>query len=308
MPKFPLVRLDWGFLLLLPIPLLWALFAQQGALDRPENQFLALRFHARGEIPAPVKLIYVDVDTRALQALGERPWNREQFGAAAEVLMEKGGARAVGFDFVFSSYSYSKLVDAKAAAAGNLAFARVIRKHPGIVLGVQYTEGQSVTQNEETPRRLPLLRLGYTDRTKNDVPEMPQSPLVGPMWGRVGLIDFDKDYGGDEVPRWVPLFAHTMNPTLYPSLPFNAMTDLVPIVQIAEVPNVLVVHPSIPAKTLAEFVAHAKANPGKLNYASTGIGTSAHLSAFVLAKRAPSATADSPTCRELPGASSQRPR
>ncbi len=215
MPKLPRVRLDWGLLLLMPIPLLWAVLAHRGALERPENQLLDLRFRVRGEIAAPVKLIYVDVDTRALQALGERPWNREQFGAAAEVLMEKGGARAVGFDFVFSSYSYSKLVDAKAAAAGNLAFARIIRKHPGIVLGVQYTEGQSVTQNEETPRRLPLLRLGYTDRTKNDVPEMPQSPLVGPMWGRVGLIDFDKDYGGDEVPRWVPLFAHTMNPTLY---------------------------------------------------------------------------------------------
>ena len=69
MPKFPLVRLDWGFLLLLPIPLLWALLAQQGALERPENQLLDLRFRVRGEIPAPVKLIYVDVDTRALQAL-----------------------------------------------------------------------------------------------------------------------------------------------------------------------------------------------------------------------------------------------
>ena len=83
MPKFPLVRLDWGFLLLLPIPLLWALLAQQGALERPENQLLDLRFRVRGEIPAPVKLIYVDVDTRALQALGERPWNREQSQDAA---------------------------------------------------------------------------------------------------------------------------------------------------------------------------------------------------------------------------------
>jgi tripartite-type tricarboxylate transporter receptor subunit TctC len=60
----------------------------------------------------------------------------------------------------------------------------------------------------------------------------------------------------------------------------------VPIAQIADVPNVLVLHPSVPAKTFDEFVAYAKANPGKLNCSSTGIGTSSHLSCFILAKRA----------------------
>jgi tripartite-type tricarboxylate transporter receptor subunit TctC len=77
-----------------------------------------------------------------------------------------------------------------------------------------------------------------------------------------------------------------VNPTLYPKLPYDPLTDLIPIAQIANVPNVLVVHPSVPAKTLDEFVAHAKANPGKLNCSSTGIGTSSHLSCFVLARRA----------------------
>jgi tripartite-type tricarboxylate transporter receptor subunit TctC len=77
-----------------------------------------------------------------------------------------------------------------------------------------------------------------------------------------------------------------VNPTLYPKLTYNPLTDLVPIAQIAEVPNVLVVHPSVPVKTFEEFVAHAKANPGKLNCSSTGIGTSSHLSCYVLGKRA----------------------
>ncbi|MBP6900019.1 MAG: tripartite tricarboxylate transporter substrate binding protein [Burkholderiaceae bacterium] len=77
-----------------------------------------------------------------------------------------------------------------------------------------------------------------------------------------------------------------VNPTLYPKLSYNPLSDLVPIVQIADVPNVLVVHPSLPAKNFDEFVAHAKANPGKLNYSSTGIGTSSHLSGYVLGKRA----------------------
>jgi len=77
-----------------------------------------------------------------------------------------------------------------------------------------------------------------------------------------------------------------VNPTLYPKLPYNPLTELVPIVQIADVPNVLVVHPSLPVKTLEEFVEHAKGNPGKLNCSSTGIGTSSHLSCFILGKRA----------------------
>ncbi len=77
-----------------------------------------------------------------------------------------------------------------------------------------------------------------------------------------------------------------VNPTLYPKLPYNPLTELVPIVQIADVPNVLVMHPGVPAKTFDEFLAYAKANPGKLNCSSTGIGTSSHLSCFILAKRA----------------------
>ena len=77
-----------------------------------------------------------------------------------------------------------------------------------------------------------------------------------------------------------------INPTLYKKLNINPLVDLVPIVQVADVPNVLVVHPSVPATTLDEFVAIGRANAGKLNYGSTGIGTSSHLSSFMLSQRA----------------------
>jgi tripartite-type tricarboxylate transporter receptor subunit TctC len=77
-----------------------------------------------------------------------------------------------------------------------------------------------------------------------------------------------------------------VNPWLYKDLGYNPATDLVPVAQISDVPNVLVVHPSLNVSTLDGLVAYAKANPGKLNYASTGIGTSSHLSGVMLASRA----------------------
>ena len=215
MPKLTRARFDWRYLLLLPLPLLWALLGHYGFLDRLENHLLDFRFRARGEIEAPVNLIYVNVDARAVHDFGERPWSREKFGLAAKALIENGGARGVGFDFVFSSMAVSEIVDREKANKGTLSLASVTRKHPNVIQAVQYTQGQAVTQSEETQSRFPLIRLGMTDRTKNDIPEMPQFPLVGPRWGRVGLIDFDIEYGGDAVPRWVPMFAHTPNPTLY---------------------------------------------------------------------------------------------
>jgi len=72
--------------------------------------------------------------------------------------------------------------------------------------------------------------------------------------------------------------AHGINATLYPRLNFNVIRDIAPVAGIMRVPNVMEVHPSIPAKNVAEFIAYAKANPGKINWASSGSGTSVHLS------------------------------
>jgi len=77
-----------------------------------------------------------------------------------------------------------------------------------------------------------------------------------------------------------------VNPSLYKSLSYNPLTDLVPVAQISDVPNVLVAHPSLNVKTVDQLVAYAKANPGKMNYASTGVGTSSHLAGYMLASRA----------------------
>src|SRR5580700_619673 len=72
--------------------------------------------------------------------------------------------------------------------------------------------------------------------------------------------------------------ANAINATLYKNLSFNFIADMAPVAGFMRVPNVMEVNPNVPAKTVAEFIAYAKANPGKVNMASAGVGTSTHLS------------------------------
>jgi tripartite-type tricarboxylate transporter receptor subunit TctC len=69
----------------------------------------------------------------------------------------------------------------------------------------------------------------------------------------------------------------TVNPALYRSVPYDVARDFAPVTVIASVPNVLVVHPTVPAKSVAELIQYAKAHPGMLNYSSPGNGSGAHL-------------------------------
>ena len=77
---------------------------------------------------------------------------------------------------------------------------------------------------------------------------------------------------------------HAMNPALMPNMPFKGVADFAPIGLLAYVLNTMVVHPSIPANNVKELIAYAKANPGKLAYASAGAGSTNHLSAVLLEK------------------------
>ena len=74
----------------------------------------------------------------------------------------------------------------------------------------------------------------------------------------------------------VPTGNIVVNPTLFPKLGYK-QSDLAPVTMLATVENVLVVHPAVPASSMSELVAHAKANPGKLTFASPGAGAQAHL-------------------------------
>jgi tripartite-type tricarboxylate transporter receptor subunit TctC len=67
------------------------------------------------------------------------------------------------------------------------------------------------------------------------------------------------------------------NATLYDKLNFNFVRDIAPVANVVRVPNVIAVHPSFPAKTVPEFIAYAKANPGKISMATAGVGSSSHV-------------------------------
>ena len=80
--------------------------------------------------------------------------------------------------------------------------------------------------------------------------------------------------------------AHTINPAMIKKLPYDSVKDFAPISMIADVPTAFVVHPSLPAKSLKEFIAIARARPGEINYSTAGRGTVGHLAAELLCSMA----------------------
>ncbi len=103
--------------------------------------------------------------------------------------------------------------------------------------------------------------------------------------------------GGPRRPHFMMGHIGTLafTPSLYPNLPYDPVKDFAPVALVATVPNILAVHPSLPVRNFAEFVAHAKANPGKLNYGSGGVGSAAHVAGAYLAFAAASRRRTCPT-------------
>ena len=114
---------------------------------------------------------------------------------------------------------------------------------------------------------------------------------LGPALGQTVVIDNKPGAGGalgaGEAARAEPdgntlLMGHigvlAVNPSLYPKLPYDALKSFVPVAWVARVPNVLVVNANAPIKSLADLIAKARAQPGKLTYSSGGNGSAAHIS------------------------------
>ena len=147
---------------------------------------------------------------------------------------------------------------------------------------------------QEYPRKAIRLIVPFAPGGGNDTVARAIAQSAGASLGQPVVVDNRAGAGGmlgaelaaRAPPDGYTLFlggvgSHAVNPNLHAKLPYDPVKDFAPITLIASAPSVLVVHPSVPARTLAEFTALAKGSPGRINYASNGNGSSAQLAAVL---------------------------
>jgi tripartite-type tricarboxylate transporter receptor subunit TctC len=151
--------------------------------------------------------------------------------------------------------------------------------------------GIRLARAQDYPIRPVRWLIGFAPGGPNDILARILGQYLSEKLGQPFVIETRPGAGGNLATREVASAApdgHTLlgighfnaiNATLYQKLPFDFVHDIVPVAAIAQAPNILMLHPSVPAKTVAEFITYLKANPNKLSYASSGNGTSSHLAA-----------------------------
>ena len=189
--------------------------AHMGVLTSLENNMVDWRFRYRGPIEAPVKVVYVDVDSISLDSIGNMPWSREYFATVARTLIDRAGVKAIGMDFVFSDAGVAESVDRAKYIAGNRALGAFLWKTPSVVVAASFTAMDYHDLNGKKKMR------EFPDVSRPDLPplhqiEPPELPSLSIAPGRtvsppgVGLIDTV-----NEGTRWVALYAPTASRTYY---------------------------------------------------------------------------------------------
>ena len=141
------------------------------------------------------------------------------------------------------------------------------------------------------PSKPVTLMVPFAPGGTTDIVARPFAQALSEEFGQSFVVDNRAGAGGtlaagiaaraapDGYTLFVATVAHAMATSLYKQLPYDFEKDFVPITTLASVPNILVVNPSVPTKSVQELIAYAKANPGKLSYGSAGNGSTEHLSA-----------------------------
>jgi adenylate cyclase len=209
----------WLFLAL--IPLAWCAMEHAGWLTTLENGVVDARFRFRGPVAAPVKVIYVDVDSTSLDLIGNMPWNRAFFATVAQTLIDRAGVKAIGMDFVFSDVGVAESVDWSKYVAGNRALGAYLWKNPPVVVAATYA---ATDYHDNDPKHPKKMRREFPEVARPDLPptrdiEPPELPSLGiSVEDRsktvsppgVGIIDTV-----DAGTRWVWLYAPSAARTYY---------------------------------------------------------------------------------------------
>ncbi len=209
------------WLLLALVPLAWCVMAHWGLLTTLENGVVDWRFRYRGPVAAPIKVIYVDVDSTSLDLIGNMPWNRAFFATVAKTLTERAGVKAIGMDFVFSDLGVAESVDRSKYVAGNRALGSYLWKEPPVVIAASYAAADYHDNDPQHPRKMrrefpDLDRPGLAATRDIEPPELPslgisvddRSKTLHPPG--VALIDTV-----DAGTRWVWLYAPSAARTYY---------------------------------------------------------------------------------------------
>lgn len=150
--------------------------------------------------------------------------------------------------------------------------------------------GSSLTQAQDFPSKPVKLIVPFPPGGGTDILARPIAQKLSEKWGQPVIVENRGGAGGnigtkaaaEATPDGYTLIfgvlgTHAVNQSLYANPGFDSTVDFAAITMVANTPNILVVHPSVPVKTMADLIAYAKANPGKLNYASPGNGSPSHL-------------------------------
>jgi tripartite-type tricarboxylate transporter receptor subunit TctC len=147
---------------------------------------------------------------------------------------------------------------------------------------------------QQYPAKPIRLLVGFAAGGPSDVASRTVGQKLTQKWGQQIIVDIRPGAGGtiasdavakappDGYTLLLPAFSHAVNPSLISKLPYDTLRDFTPIVLFASTANMLVTHPSIPAKTVRELIAFAKARPNQLTYGSAGNGTASHLAGELL--------------------------
>jgi tripartite-type tricarboxylate transporter receptor subunit TctC len=159
-----------------------------------------------------------------------------------------------------------------------------------LLLGAAFICGALPVHAQNYPSKPIRLVVPFTPGGSSDILGRAIGQKLSESLGQPVVIDNVPGAGGsvgaDRVAKAAPdgytlLMGHigtlAVNPSIYPKLPYDPVKSFTPVAWVASVPNVLVVHPSVAATSVKEFVALAKANPGRMNYGSGGNGSAAHL-------------------------------